>query len=199
MVVGTWQLTRKPARAIDLGGKQNALDVAFGCEHYKRTRMGEQKMSPLRSSRSSSTLSATPDLGGSAMKTSLRKIIVVPAAVIGLGTVASPASASGGAVLNHIWSGYTIGFVNPDPQNYPLAVRDLEGPGGGQLLGRTARRGRGDLGWPGRDQQQRPRADRDRRQVRIGHWPVLLRRVPAGSLPVVPDLSVHHPVPGLTG
>jgi Peptidase A4 family len=85
--------------------------LTFGWEHYKRARMGEQRMS-----------TATPDLGGSAMKTSLRKIIFVLAAVIGLGTMAIPASASGGAVLNHIWGGYTIGFGNPDPQNNPLAV-----------------------------------------------------------------------------
>lgn len=56
------------------------------------------------------------------MKTSLRRIILVLAAVIGLGTVAIPASASGGSVLDNTWGGYTVNFVNPDPQNYPLAV-----------------------------------------------------------------------------
>jgi Peptidase A4 family len=55
------------------------------------------------------------------MRNSLRKIILVLVAVIGLVLTAVPASASG-AVLNHIWGGYTISFVNPDPQNYPLAV-----------------------------------------------------------------------------
>src|ERR1022692_197014 len=56
------------------------------------------------------------------MKTSLRKIILVLAAVIGLGTATIPASASGGSMLSYNYGGYTIGFVNPDPQNNALAV-----------------------------------------------------------------------------
>jgi hypothetical protein len=61
------------------------------------------------------------------MKTPLRKIMLVLAAVISLGAAVLPATAASAqqhefGTVEQNWGGYTLTFNNPDPQNDPLGA-----------------------------------------------------------------------------
>jgi len=96
-------------------------------------------MSPLRSSRSfRRRISATPDLGGSAHEYFTAQYPCGTAAVIAWGRWPPGLGQRRGQCSTISGSGTRSGFVNPDPQNYPLAVATWKVPVVAELLGRTA-------------------------------------------------------------
>lgn len=61
-------------------------------------------------------------------RSALLNLALVALLITALGATWLPTAAHAGVarvnapVLNNVWGGYTVSFVNPDPQNYPLAV-----------------------------------------------------------------------------